>query len=70
MAVSSKTKTLKTKTLKCMNSNPETSKWGDWAPNGGCKETVDVSEEVAKVLCWKCTTRSTTQPGDYHKERK
>jgi len=49
--------------LKCMNSNPETSKWGDWAPEGGCDEVVLVDEDVAKVLCWRCTSRSVNEPG-------
>jgi len=51
--------------LKCMNWNPETSKWGDWAPDGGCREKVEVDSEVAKVLCWRCTSRTTTMNGEY-----
>lgn len=53
------------KTLKCMNWNPETSKWGDWAPEEGCREMVEVDEEVEKVLCWRCTGRTTTMNGEY-----
>lgn len=58
------------KTLKCMNSNPDTSKWGDWAPEGGCRETVEVDENVSKVLCWRCTSRTTTMNGEYRKDLK
>jgi len=58
-------KTKEKKMLKCMNWNPETSKWGDWAPDGGCREKVEVDSEVAKVLCWRCTSRTTTMNGEY-----
>ena len=47
------------KKLKCQNWDPENSKWGDFAPVDGCKEVVEVPEEVDKVLCWRCTMRST-----------
>jgi len=43
----------------CMNSDPENSKWGDYAPAGGCKEKVKVDQTVTKVLCWRCTSRTT-----------
>jgi hypothetical protein len=63
-------RTGKKKMLKCMNSKPDQSKWGDWAPDGGCKEKVEVDESVAKVLCWRCTSRTTTMPGDYQPDLK
>ena len=48
------------KSLLCMNSNPDESKWGMYAPPGGCDEIVhNVDESTTKVLCWKCTSRST-----------
>lgn len=51
------------KQLKCMNHNPEKSKWGEWAPEGGCDEVVEVDSEVSKVLCWRCTSRTVNEPG-------
>ncbi|MDA9262984.1 hypothetical protein OAC86_01185 [bacterium] len=45
--------------MKCMNSNPEESKWGQFAPAGGCDEVVMVDDNVDRVLCSYCTTRST-----------
>lgn len=44
--------------MKCMNSNPEESKWGAFAPKGGCTETVMVDSNTSKVLCSRCTSRS------------
>lgn len=44
----------------CMNSNPEESKWGRFAPEGGCDEVVrNVDTDAKSVLCWKCTSRLT-----------
>lgn len=48
-----------------MNSNPEKSKWGDWAPEGGCKNSVEVGVDVAKVLCSDCTQRTVNEHGEY-----
>jgi len=45
--------------MKCMNSNPEESKWGQFAPSGGCNEVVMVDSSVGKVLCNSCTMRIT-----------
>lgn len=50
-----------TKKLKCMNHDPENSKWGEYAPDmEGCDEIVEVDEKTTKVLCWRCTSRSVT----------
>ena len=47
------------KKIKCMNHDPENSKWGEYAPDlTGCKEVVEVPVETNKVLCWRCTSRS------------
>lgn len=43
----------------CMNSDPENSKWGMYAPPGGCTEKVMVDSNVTKVLCWRCTSATT-----------
>lgn len=49
-----------TKSLLCMNSNPDESKWGLYAPPGGCDEIVEgVDGNAERVLCWRCTSRST-----------
>lgn len=49
----------KTTSLKCMNSNPETSKWGLYAPIGGCDEIIhNVSTDTKWALCYKCTMRA------------
>lgn len=45
--------------MKCMNHDPENSKWGDYAPAGGCDELVNVDAQVEKVLCWRCTMATT-----------
>ena len=47
------------KKIKCMNWDPENSKWGQYAPLEGCNEVVEVPAETEKVLCWRCTMRST-----------
>jgi hypothetical protein len=47
------------KDLKCQNSDLETSKYVKFAPlDGPCTEVVNVPEEVERVLCYKCTSRS------------
>jgi hypothetical protein len=46
-----------TKTLKCMNHEPATSKYGEFAPIGGCDVEVEVDSNCAKVLCSTCTQR-------------
>ena len=46
-----------TKMLKCMNHDPATSKYGEFAPRGGCDVVVEVDGNTAKVLCSKCTQR-------------
>lgn len=56
--LSSKDKTLLP--MKCMNHNPEESKWGMYAPAGGCKEYVNVDNNVTKVLCSFCTSATTS----------
>ncbi len=50
------------KTLKCMNHDPENSKWGEYAPPGGCDMVVEVDERTTKVLCWRCTNKTTQGP--------
>ena len=48
-----------TKKLKCMNHDPENSKWGEYAPEDGpCLETINVDERTDRALCWRCTSRS------------
>lgn len=46
------------KKIKCMNHDPENSKWGQYAPAGGCNEVMEVGEEVDRALCWRCTSNS------------
>lgn len=54
---SSKVRT--TVSMLCMNSDPETSKWGIYAPPGGCDIVVEnVDSNTVKVLCSSCTMRS------------
>jgi len=54
------------KNLLCMNSDPENSKWGEYAPPGGCNEIVkNVDASTTYALCWKCTSRSAS--GQYHR---
>ena len=49
------------KNLKCQNSDPDTSKYAKFAPlYGPCTEVVNVPDEVTRVLCFKCTSRSAT----------
>lgn len=56
--------------LKCMNSQPETSKWGDWAPENGCNNSVEVGDNVAKVLCSECTQRTVNEFGEIRNFKK
>lgn len=60
-----KSKTIKRRTaaqyknLKCQNSDPDTSKYAKYAPlDGPCTEVVNVPDDVTRVLCYKCTSRS------------
>lgn len=46
------------KKIKCMNHNPEESKWGQYAPIDGCTNIVEVPVETDRVLCYQCTSRS------------
>ena len=47
------------KNLKCQNSDLETSKYVKYAPlDGPCTEVVNVPDEVTRVLCYRCTSRS------------
>lgn len=59
------TRTREMRKMKCMNHDPETSKWGEYAPPGGCDEVVMVDQRTTKVLCWRCTLRSTQGPMHY-----
>jgi len=45
-----------------MNHDPENSKWGEYAPPGGCDMVVEVDERTTKVLCWRCTNKTTQGP--------
>lgn len=48
------------KKIKCMNHDPDNSKWGEYAPSlSGCDNIVEVPVETTKVLCYQCTSRST-----------
>mgnify|MGYP001585127360 FL=1 len=51
------------KRLKCMNHDPENSKWGEFEPLGGCDEVVSVDQKTDKVLCWRCTSQSVSNIG-------
>jgi hypothetical protein len=53
------------KLVKCMNHDPETSKWGQYAPDGGCDETMYIDEKSDRGLCFRCTSRSVTNMNDY-----
>jgi len=46
------------KLVKCMNHDPEASKWGQYAPDGGCSEKLYIDEASTAGLCWKCTSSS------------
>jgi hypothetical protein len=39
------------KLVKCMNHDPEKSKWGEYAPIGGCLETIYIDEKSDRGLC-------------------
>jgi len=57
MAKLKKVKEGQLRKVKCMNSDPMKSKWGNWAPVGGCTEVIEVDENCARALCWRCTNR-------------
>ena len=40
-----------------MNHEPATSKYGEFAPLGGCDVEVEVDGNTAQVLCSTCTQR-------------
>jgi hypothetical protein len=46
------------KQVKCMNHDPENSKWGEYAPEGGCKELMWIDIRSDRGLCWRCTSNS------------
>ena len=46
------------KQVKCMNHDPENSKWGEYAPEGGCKELMWIDTRSDRGLCWRCTSNS------------
>lgn len=46
-----------TKTVKCMNHEPATSKYGEFAPLGGCEETIEIDSKSVRGLCATCTQR-------------
>lgn len=50
-----------TKSMKCVNSDPDNSKWGYVAPKGGCENVVNnVDANTTSVLCWQCTSKTTS----------
>ena len=57
MAKSKRGKRGNLRLIKCMNSFPSHSKWGRWAPEGGCDEKIEVDDNCRHALCWKCTHR-------------
>lgn len=51
-----------------MNSDPDNSKWGIYAPPGGCDVVVkNVDGEAKSVLCSHCTMRSADNRRTYSK---
>ena len=44
--------------VECMNHDPENSKWGEYAPEGGCDETLYIDQKSTKGLCLRCTQKS------------
>lgn len=57
------------KTVKCMNHDPENSKWGEYAPEDGpCQEMMQIDERSARGLCWRCTSRSVTMVKTFRSE--
>jgi hypothetical protein len=47
--------------MKCVNSDPDNSKWGYVAPRGGCENVVNnVDANTTSVLCWECTSKTTS----------
>lgn len=44
--------------VRCMNNTPEDSKYGAWAPTGGCKAWVEIDQDSVKGLCKSCTSRA------------
>jgi hypothetical protein len=53
---SSKNKSMKQ--VKCMNHDPINSKWGQYAPDGGCQEKMWIDERSTNGLCASCVQRS------------
>lgn len=56
------------KTVRCMNSDPDSSKWGAWAPVGGCRRRITVDADVTAALCWECTSKTTSNPINWHQD--
>ena len=42
----------------CQNSEPNKSKWGEFAPPGGCTNFEIVGNNTTSVLCSNCTTET------------
>lgn len=56
-------------TVKCMNHDPENSKWGEYAPEDGpCQEMMQIDERSTRGLCWRCTSRSVTMVKTFRSE--
>jgi len=45
------------KVVKCMNNEPSTSKYGEFAPVGGCDATIEIDAKSVRGLCSDCTQR-------------
>jgi len=60
-----KTERAGSKEVKCMNHDPENSKWGQYAPDGGCDETMYIDQNSDRGLCFRCTSRSVSNITDY-----
>lgn len=56
------------KIVTCMNSDPENSKWGEYAPLGGCDEQIEVDEKSERALCWRCTSRAVNMQPTFERE--
>lgn len=46
-----------TKIVKCMNNEPATSKYSEFAPLGGCDESIEIDSKSVRGLCSDCTQR-------------
>ena len=54
------------KEVNCMNHDPETSKWGQFAPKGGCDELLQIDQTSDRGLCSRCTSRSVSNMNNFN----